>query len=217
MVTPSTTAGTRSLTTLRVDALSSVGMALGRIDRFRSALVLKMHDTPTYGSSIAGLAGIDKRKELREVRLPCTAQTEFLREATRRAAYDLVIASFELHHVDPHEERFVAEEIGKVLRPGGAFIVADYTLPDADPADFGPLATSANERTNIDAYGGIERWYRAHAGWTVDRLKRLACDAGKAHVLARPIPGHAGLAVASDDPMVAVEAGQALRQFARFV
>jgi SAM-dependent methyltransferase len=208
----------RCETTLRADALSDAGTALGKIDRFRSALVLKMHDTASYGPAIAGFAGVDKRTGLDVVRLPGSEQTHFLRHATRHKVFDLVIGAFELHHLDEVERRYVADEIGKLLTPGGAFLVADYTLPNLpDAAAFEPFVTSTNERVNIDSYGGIRPWYGAHAGWTAETIEELVAGAGLSHSASRSIPGHSALAVSSDDPSVATEIGRELDKYARYV
>lgn len=208
----------RCETTLRADALSDAGTALGRIDRFRSALVLKMHDTASYGPAIAGFAGVDKRTGLDIVRLPGSEQTDFLRHATRHKVFDLVIGTFELHHLDEIERRYVTDEIGRLLTPGGAFLVADYTLPNLpDAAAFEPFVTSTNERENIDSYGGIRPWYAAHAGWTAETIEGLVAGAGLSHAVSRYIPGHSALAVSSDDPSVTTEISRGLDKYACYV
>lgn len=206
--TPSNAESTR-----RVSSLSAVAFALKDANRFRSALVLKMHDTTTYGTYMANTMGVDWRRNMRVMDLPTANQTEALRTVTRDRCFDLIIATFELHHLDAIEAPYFANEVGASLAPGGAFLVADYTLPDIRTDECGLFITTDNERLNALSYGGAENWYKAHSGWTADRLKDMAACTGATHAMSEAIPGHAALAAASDDPAVIERAMEAARRF----
>lgn len=180
----------------RASAIADVSSAL-RECRLKTALVLRMHPTQSIGGSIASLANVDDRR-IEYVTLPAGHAVETIKETTRGKTYDLIVAAFELHHLAKEEEFYAAQALGDGLSPGGVFVTVDYTLP-SDPAQVVPYITGARELENVEAYGGIDRWFPAHAGWSTQRLAQLARSAERSFAFSNALPAHASIAAASDN------------------
>jgi hypothetical protein len=181
----------------RSSAIACIAAAL-RDSRFATALVLRMHQTESIGRSVASLANVDARRIDQLHVMPGNA-AEAIAEATRIKTYDLIVAGFELHHVAKEEEFRAAQAIGDALSPGGAFLTIDYVLPAGDPAQVAPFIRGARERQNVDAYGGIEGWFPAHAGWSTQRMANLARNTERRFAISNALPAYAGIAASSDD------------------
>ncbi len=178
-------------------ALNDVAIAL-HAGRFNTALVLRMHRTQSTGRSVASLANVDERR-IDQLQLTPGKVAEAVMEATRIKAYDLIVAGFELHHLAKEEEFRTAQAIGDALSAGGAFVTFDYALRNDDAAKIAPYIRGEREKQNVEAYGGIDNWLPAHAGWNEERLGRLARNAERRFSFSRGLPAHAGISAASDD------------------
>ena len=105
-------------------------------------------------------------------------------------SFDVVFAATLLHELPESAIRNVAREARRVLRPGGAFIVADHVPIGADTTLFQAFHRWWDTRYNGEPY--VDGFVRLD-------LPKLLREEGYAHVEERPIvkpSGHAASAVA---------------------
>jgi tRNA (cmo5U34)-methyltransferase len=83
----------------------------------------------------ARLVGIDESPPMLErarASLPAAADLRVarLQEALPAGPFDAVVSALAVHHLTPAEKRDLFARVATVLRPGGAFVLADVVVPD---------------------------------------------------------------------------------------
>ena len=97
---------------------------------------------------------------------------------------DAVAASLALHHVpDIDAKTALFARIAQALRPGGIFVNADVTMPEADPqraTDYAAWAAHLVARgiTEARAYQHFEEWSDEDTYFPLDRELRAMREAG---------------------------------------
>jgi tRNA (cmo5U34)-methyltransferase len=106
-----------------VDARMILELGVGTGETARRVLALHPH---------AGLVGIDASAEmLAEANLPeADLRIGRLEDPLPSGAYDLVVSTLAVHHLDAVRKRDLFQRVAHALRLGGVFVLADVIVPE---------------------------------------------------------------------------------------
>ncbi len=131
------------------------------------------------------LTGLDASREMlvaAERLLPAAQVEEFLvrslQEPLPEGPFDLVVSALTVHHLDDTEKADLFGRLGRVLRPGGRFVLGDVIVPD-DPSDaVTPLAPAYDLPSPVD---DLRRWleqagFEVRLSWEKQDLAVMSAD-----------------------------------------
>jgi len=97
------------------------------------------------------------------------------------AFFDHVFSSFMFHHVESEDKPKTLEEVRRVLRPGGAFHLLDFTAPDPASGGLMQRFVSSHHRLEDNTDERIFSWLRAAGLVNPEVVRRGTSFFGLAH------------------------------------